>query len=185
MTEVDLSRYDNGWYDPGRGRLIRFLWLIFSIVVFQNRLVFSYGFKVLILRVFGATIGQGVVIKPCVNIKYPWNLKIGDNTWIGEECWLDSLVLIDIGDNVCVSQGSYLCTGNHDWGRSNFGLQTKSIVLENGVWVGAKSILLPGVVMMKNSMVTAGAVLSSATKKNGIYSGNPAAFVKLRTILEY
>ena len=49
------------------------------------------GFKRFLLRLFGAKIGKGVVIKPCVNIKYPWKLRIGNYVWIGENVWIDNL----------------------------------------------------------------------------------------------
>ena len=71
----------------------------------------------------------------------PWKLKVGNNVWIGEDVWIDNLELVDISDNVCISQGAMLLCGNHDFTSSTFDLIVKPIVLEDGVWIGAKSIV--------------------------------------------
>ena len=85
-----LSLYDNSWYNPG-SPIKRFVWYFVNVLFFINPLNPFSGFKVWLLRVFGAKIGKGVNIKPCVNIKYPWLLEIGDYTWIGENVWIDNL----------------------------------------------------------------------------------------------
>ncbi|MGD0581153.1 MAG: putative colanic acid biosynthesis acetyltransferase, partial [Bryobacteraceae bacterium] len=92
------------------------------------------------LRLFGARIGQGVVIKPGTRVKFPWRLQIGEHSWIGESAWLDDLSEISIGSNCCVSQGAYLCTGNHDWSDPAFRLIVRPIVLCDGSWVGAHAV---------------------------------------------
>jgi putative colanic acid biosynthesis acetyltransferase WcaF len=164
---VRLSQFNNSWYDPGRGLFGRTLW---------------YFANALVLRVFGAKIGHGVVLKPCINIKYPWNIDIGNDSWIGENAWLDSLALIKIGSNVCVSQGAYLCTGNHDWSDPAFGLVVKTIVVEDGAWIGAMATVPPGVTIASHSVVTAGSVIVEDTEPYGIYAGNPAVKIKDRKI---
>ncbi len=135
---VDLSTFDNFWYRPGRGLFIRILWHFINALFVYNHWNLSSGLKVKMLRLFGAKIGTGVVLKPGINVKYPWNLEIGDCSWIGENAWLDSLAPIKIGNNACISQGTYFCTGNHDWTDPAFGLIVKPIVVEDGAWVGAK-----------------------------------------------
>lgn len=182
MRRVDFAQYDNSWYNPGRGFLIRVLWHLINALFLQNPLNPSSALKVLLLRLFGAKIGQGVVVKPGVNIKYPWNLEIGDHSWIGENAWLDSLAQINIGGSVCISQGTYFCTGNHDWTDPAFGLVVKPIVVEDGAWVGARATVLPGVTIASHSIVAAGSVIGKDTTPYMIYSGNPAAAVKERKI---
>jgi len=134
------------------------------------------------LKLFGANIGSGVVVKPGINIKYPWNLEIGDHSWIGEGAWLDSLASIKIGKNVCISQGTYFCTGNHDWTDPAFGLIVKPIIIEDGTWIGAQATVLPGVTVASHSIVTAGSVIAKDTEPYMIYAGNPAVKVKERII---
>jgi putative colanic acid biosynthesis acetyltransferase WcaF len=180
--QVDLSKFDNSWYDPGRGLAVRLLWQVTNALFLQNPLNPSSWLKVSLLRLFGARIGRGVVLKPGISVKYPWNLEIGAHSWIGENAWLDSLAPIKIADNACISQGVYLCTGNHDWSDPAFGLVLKPISVAAGAWVGARATLLPGVTVSEGSVVVAGAVLAKDTQPFMIYAGVPAVMVKRRTL---
>ena len=182
LGKVDLSRFDNAWYRPGRGFLVRTAWHFINALVLQNALNPSSRLKAIVLRAFGAKIGRGVVLKPGINVKYPWNLEIGDHAWIGERVWLDSLAPIRIGAHACVSQDAYLCTGNHDWTDPAFGLIVKPIIVENGAWVGARVTLLAGVTVASHSIVTAGGILSQSTEPYTIYAGSPATAMKKRQI---
>ena len=182
IVYVNLSNFDNRWYAPGRGLCVRTLWFFFNAVFLQNPLNPSSWIKVTILRLFGAEIGKGVVLKPGINVKYPWNLQIGDHSWVGENVWLDSLAQISIGNNCCISQGAYFCTGNHDWTDPAFGLIVKPIAVEDGAWVGAQATVLPGVTIGSHSIVTAGSTVSKNTSPSMIYAGNPAQTVKVREI---
>ena len=78
---------------------------------------------------FGAKIGNGVILKPKIFIKFPWKLEIGNNTWIGEKVWIDNIETVSIGDDCCVSQGVYFCTGNHDFKKETFDFKTFKIKL--------------------------------------------------------
>ena len=179
---VDLSKYDNSWFNPGRRIFIRTVWHLVNAVCLRNGLLPFSRLKVIVLRLFGAKIGKGVIIKPSINVKYPWNLEIGDHSWIGEGAWFDSLVPIIIGNDVCISQGAYLCTGNHDWNDAAFGLRVKPIIVEEGAWIGAKAIVLSGITIASHSIITAGSVIAKDTKPYMIYSGNPATEIKERKI---
>ena len=127
MKNVDLSSYSNEWYNPGRNSFIRILWYFTNILFFKSSFFPFFNVKKKILILFGAKIGKNVVIKPNVNIKYPWNLSVGNHVWIGEKVWIDSLCSVQIGDNVCISQGAYLLCGNHNYSLSNFDLILKNI----------------------------------------------------------
>lgn len=140
------------------------------------------GFKRFLLRLFGAKIGKGVVIKPCVNIKYPWKLSIGNHTWIGENVWIDNLDTVTIGNNCCLSQGVFLLCGNHDYKSSNFDLKVSPIILEDGVWIGAKAIVCPGITASTHAVLTVGSVATKNLDAYAIYSGNPAARIKDRIL---
>ncbi len=181
MNKTDLSKFDNSWYKPG-GKVKRTLWYFLNFFFLKSFLPYPSSFKVLILKVFGAKIGKGVVIKPDVNIKYPWFLEIGDNSWIGEGVWIDNIAQVKIGSNVCVSQGSYILTGNHDYKKESFDLMVKPVVIEDGVWVGAKSVVCPGVTLKSHSILSVGSVLTADTEEYAVYKGNPAVKVRKRVI---
>ncbi len=181
-VNVDLSKYDKTKYNPGRGFVVRLLWYYVNLLFFKSYWLPVYGVKRLLLRMFGARVGKGVVIKPGVNIKYPWRLQVGDNVWIGEGVWIDNLADVVIGNNVVISQGAMLLTGNHDYKSRTFDIFVRPIVLEDGVWIGAKGVVTPGVTCHTHSVLTAGAVLTGDMQAYGIYQGNPAIWVKQRKI---
>ena len=177
----DFSKYNNKDFYPGN-LILRILWYLFSLFFFKSSwLPFSF-FKVFILRIFGAKIGKSVVIKPSVNIKYPWKLSLANHVWIGENVWIDNLDNVVIGNNVCISQGAFLLCGNHNYKKDSFDLITKPIIVEDGVWIGAKSTVLPGVTAKSHSILSAGSVTSKNLEPYSIYRGNPAEKVSIRTI---
>lgn len=181
---TDLHLYDNTWYNPGGGSLKRVLWYFANILFLMNPLNPISSVKIRLLRCFGAKIGKGVVIKPSVNIKYPWNLSIGDYTWIGENVWIDNLVQVTIGSNVCVSQGAMLLCGNHNYKKSTFDLMVGKIVLENGCWVGAQSVVCPGVTLHSHAVLGVASIANKNLDAYTVYQGNPAQMVRKRIIVK-
>ena len=183
-SNVDLNSYDNSWYYPGAGKVKQFLWYFVNVLFFLNPLNPFSSLKVSLLRLFGASIGVGVLIKPGVNIKYPWHLVIGDNCWIGEKVWIDNLTTITIGSNVCISQGAMLLTGNHNYKSKTFDLLVNEIVLEDGVWIGAQSTVCPGVKVHSHAVLAVGSVATKDLNAYHIYQGNPALSSRERVVLE-
>jgi putative colanic acid biosynthesis acetyltransferase WcaF len=182
-NKVRLDTYDNSWYNPGAGTLKRTIWFLVNVLFFINPFNPSSTLKVFLLRLFGAIIGKGVVIKPAVNIKYPWFLKIGDYAWIGEKVWVDNLTFVSIGNHTTISQGAILLTGNHDFKSVNFDLRLGKIILEDGVWIGAKAVVCPEVICNSHSVLTAGSVAISNLEPYIIYQGNPA-LAKRKRLME-
>lgn len=182
LNKTQLSSYNNKQYKPGKNAIIRALWYIINILFFINPLNPFSALKNILLRLFGSKVGKGVNIKPSVNIKYPWKLKVGNYVWIGEKVWIDNLADVIIGDNCCLSQGAMLLTGNHNYKKSSFDLITGIIVLEDGVWLGAQSVVTLSIKCFSHSMLTAGSVLSSDMEEYSIYRGNPAIKIKDRKI---
>ncbi|MDB4273908.1 WcaF family extracellular polysaccharide biosynthesis acetyltransferase [Algibacter sp.] len=178
---TDLSKYENAAYHPGPKWKL-FIWYFVNVFFFINPLNPISGLKVMLLRLFGAKIGQGVIIKPRVNIKYPWLLEIGNHCWVGENVWIDNLVKVTMGSNVCISQGAMLLCGNHNYKVNTFDLITKPITLEDGVWLGAQSTVCPGVICHSQSILSVKSVATKNLEAHGIYQGNPAIKVHIRKI---
>jgi len=178
---TDLSAFDNSWYYPGP-LWKRALWYLVNVMFFRSRLNPFSGLKVFFLQLFGADIGRGVVIKPGVSIKYPWKLSVGKNSWIGEGVWIDNLAQVTLGANVCLSQGALLLCGNHNYRKPTFDLMVGDITLEDGVWIGAKSVVCPGVTCRSHAVLTAGSVATKDLEAYSICQGNPAVKVRDRNI---
>lgn len=174
-----LDRFSNDDFSRGASIYVEALWLVVSGLLVSSWIPGS-KWRCGLLKLFGARIGEGVIIKPGVQIKYPWRLTIGSFCWIGERTWIDNLAEVRVGDHVCISQGVYLCTGSHDWSSDTFDLITGSIVIENGAWVGAFSRLAPGSVVGENAVLTLGSVGARELEANTIYKGNPARPANLR-----
>lgn len=181
--KTDLSKYSNVEYKPGPGWK-KILWYLVSLSVFRSGICPFSCMKVFILRMFGAKIGKGVVVKPFVNIKYPWLLTIGDYSWIGEKVWIDNLSEVSIGSHCCISQGAMLLCGNHNYKKPTFDLMIQPIILEDGCWIGARSTICSGIKCMEHSVLTVGSVATGDMEAYGVYAGNPAVKIRERIISE-
>lgn len=182
--KIDLSKYNNDWFkDTIRApRMKIFIWYFINIIFYKSSWNIFNNFKIVLLKIFGAKVGKGVMIKPSVNIKYPWKLSIGNNTWIGENVWIDNLAPVTIGNNVCISQGAMLLTGNHDFSKTTFDLIVSPIILEDGSWVGAKGVVCPGVTIFTHAVLSVQSVATKNLEAYSIYQGNPAVKIKERII---
>lgn len=182
MNKTDLSKYDNSWYTLCGGKVKRLAWYFVNAWFINCGWMPNSRVKVALLRLFGAKIGKMVNIKPNVNVKYPWNLTIGDYAWIGEGVWIDNLAQVYIGDNAVLSQGAMLLCGNHNYKKDTFDLMIGEICIEDGAWVGAKATVCPGVSMKSHSILTVGSVATKDCEPYSIYQGLPAVKIKDRNI---
>ncbi len=175
---MDLKTYDNSDFDRGAPRWKEALWVALRLVFFQTAIPWPSQLRTALLRVFGAKIGRGVVVRANVNISFPWRLKIGDHVWIGEDVGILSLAQVTIESNVCISQRAYLCTGSHEFLREDFKLQVAPINLRSGSWVAASAFIAPGIEIGAGSIVSAGAVVFKNVPPNTLVRGNPAEVVR-------
>jgi len=180
--KVDNTLYDSGAHKVGRNAVVYFLWYLTHVVFFLNPFCPISGIKVWMLKLFGATIGKGVVIKPGARFKYPWKLTIGNNSWIGENVWIDNLEMVAIGNHVCISQDAMLLTGSHDHTKVAFNYQCAPITIEDGVWIGAKSVVGKGVTCGSHAILGVNSVAEKKLEPYVIYKGNPAVAVMKRII---
>ncbi|MBW4441697.1 MAG: WcaF family extracellular polysaccharide biosynthesis acetyltransferase [Plectolyngbya sp. WJT66-NPBG17] len=179
---MDLEQYTTGTYTPGAPVWKQLLWFFLGDPIVRSRLLPISSLKVWVLRSFGASIGQGVRIKPGVRVKFPWRLTIGNHCWIGENAWFDNLAPIVLGDHICVSQSVYFCTGNHDWTAPLFDLRVAPIAVGSGSWLAARSTIAPGVEIGEGAVLSLGSVAVRSLSSWTIYAGNPAVAIKPRVI---
>lgn len=180
---VDLSAFRSRGFDRGASFVKEGLWVLVSAVLFRALPLTLSPLKRGVLRLFGARIGRAVVIKPDVRITFPWRLSIGDNAWIGEGAWLLNLAAIEIGNDACVSQRAFLCTGSHDYKAASFDLLTGPIILEEGAWIAAGAWVGPGVRVGSHAVLTAQSVATHDLEAFGVFRGNPATLVHRRQVV--
>jgi putative colanic acid biosynthesis acetyltransferase WcaF len=164
-------------YDKGRGVRAQALWVALQHSVF-TRVWCPNRVRVAILRAFGARIGQGVLIRHRVRIQWPWKLTVGDNSWIGTDVELYNLDHITIGNDVCISQQVYVCTGSHDRHSPTFEFDNAPIVLEDGVWLCARATVLRGVMFGANSTVAATALVTRDVPPDSIVLPPPSSVIR-------
>lgn len=155
----NLASFTGAGYDKGRGSAVQAAWMLTSGLV-ASRWWCSPRLRARILRVFGATIGEGTNIRHNVRIHWPWKLTVGDNSWIGEGAYLLNVEPITIGSDVCISQQAMLCTGSHDHTSYSFEYDNAPIVVEDGSWVGTRATVLRGVRVGRGSVVGACALVA-------------------------
>lgn len=170
---VDLGRYDQSWFDRGRPGWLILLWWLVQAIIFPLTPHSLHGPRVALLRLFGATIGHGVSIRPTARITYPWKVSIGDYSWIGDDVVLYSLDRIMIGKHCVISQKSYLCTGSHDVQDPTFRLQTAPIRIGNGVWVASDCFIAPGVMIGSNAVIGTRSTVLRSMPAQQICWGSP------------
>jgi putative colanic acid biosynthesis acetyltransferase WcaF len=175
MTRMRLDLFDAARnLDRGRPSWFEGVWYLVKIVFFLSALPWPSALKRALLRFFGAKIGAGVVIKPRVNIHFPWRLEIGAYSWIGEEVFILNFSPVRIGNHACVSQRAFLCTGNHDFRDERFSFRSAPISIGDGAWVGASVFVGPGVEIGDEAVVAAGSVALKSLPAGMICGGNPA-----------
>lgn len=156
------------------------LWFCLGAPLLAARWLPGSAWRVHLLRAFGARIGRDCRIKPGLRVKFPWRLVVGEACWLAEDAWLDNLALISLGDRVCLSQGTYLCTGNHDFRSPNFDLRLGPITIGADAWIAARVVLAPGCRIGHGAVVALGAVVSGEVPPGAIVRGNPAVVVAQR-----
>lgn len=181
MTIVRNDLFDSRrGLDRGRPRVIEAIWHVCKCFLFLTPLPVPSGFKCFILRLFGARIGKGVVIKPQVKIHFPWKLTIGDFVWIGEEVFILNFEPAIIGAHCCISQRAFLCGGSHDYRQPDMPYRNGPIVVEDGAWVGAQVFVAPGVTIGTEAVITAGSVVTRDQPARMVCGGYPCLPLKER-----
>ena len=176
MRKQNLKDYTlpKNW---NRGKKIFFeiFWIVFFKPIMSSSLPGTIWRKCILL-LFGAKLGKGIRLSYGLKVKFPWKLIIGNYCWIGEDAWIDNLEKVHISDNVCISQGVYFCTGNHNYKKSTFDLISKPILIESNVWIGAKAIIGPGYSIGKSSVVTLGSVVKENIPPNCLFNNGEKTY---------
>jgi putative colanic acid biosynthesis acetyltransferase WcaF len=163
-------------------KLARVLWGALWPIVFRISPRLCYGWRRFWLRLFGASIGDGVRVYHNVRCNMPWKVTIGDNALVGPNAELYCVGNIHIGTNTVISQRAYVCAGTHDYQDPSFPVVPGDITIGDSVWVCADAFVGPGVTMGDGSIAAARAVVTKDVEAWAIVGGNPAKFIKTRSL---
>lgn len=181
--ETEYQRLDKFHMPDGfRGRSVITvqLWWVVQASLFAWSPQFMFGWRRFLLKLFGASIGKGALIRSTVKITYPWKVKIGNYAWIGDDTVLYSLGEIYVGNNVSIAHRVYLCTGSHDYKEVTFDILSKKIVIEDQVWLPNDVFVGPGVTIGRGTLIGARSSVFSDMPAGMICNGTPAKPVKPR-----
>lgn len=181
MSDYQKYKYED--HIPLTIKLKRLAWNVVYLLLF--RLTPSWmlnDWRIFLLKVFGAKIGQGCIVYPSCKVWAPWNLEMGDFSVMagGVDCYC--MDKIKIGSKVAISQRAFLCTGGHNIRSLKRPLITAPIIIGNHVWVCAEVYVGPGVELGEGSIVAARGVAVKNVEEWFVVAGNPAVKIKKRIL---
>lgn len=130
--------------------------------------------RLLILRLFGAKIHGRPFVHQRSCIEHPWNLTLHDRSCLGDHAHLYCLDAVEIQKGACIAQEAYLCTGTHDFSHPAWPLQTATIEIGVGAFVGARAFVLPGIRVGREAIIGACSVVTRNVPACSVVAGNPA-----------
>ena len=176
-NDITSNRAAQKW--TAREQAGRVLWaLATSLFRFSPRML--WGWRRMLLRMFGAKVGANAHIYPSVRIGIPWNLEIGEQAAVGDRAILYALGPIRIGARATISQYAHLCAGTHDWRDPAMPLVKTPLVIGEDAWVCADAFVGPGVTIGDRAIVGARAVTMKDVAARAIVGGNPAQVIGSR-----
>lgn len=162
-----------------RPKFVIYLWAIVELLFVTNAWQISSGLRVTVLRSFGAKIGSDVVFRPRTRVKFPWKLKVGDRSWIGEGVWIHNQDQVSIGNDVVVSQESFLTTGSHAH-REDMRLLTAPLSIEDGAWITSRAMITGGINIGRSALIGPMTLVQVSVPENLIFTGNPGRITGVR-----
>lgn len=168
-----------------KNKFLRLLWGITYNLFFRTLPgPLFYGWRNMLLRLFGAKIGKHCRIRSSIKVWAPWNIELGDYVAIGQKAELYCVNKIIIGTKVTISQGAYLCPGSHNiYSKENEQI-TAPIIINDWAWVAADAFIGMGVTIGEGAVVGARAAVFKDVEPWTVVGGNPAKPIKKRVIKE-
>lgn len=168
---IDLAKAPGAGEAWDKPRAVVYAWRVCELLFVNNPWQISSRLRVATLRAFGAEIGAGVTFRPRTRVSLPWKLHIGSGCWIGEGVWFHNQDHVFVGSNVVVSQECFITTGSHR-ARTDMGLITSPVHIDDGAWVTSRCMVLGGAHIGRSAVVEPLTVVRGAVPANAIY-GRP------------
>lgn len=143
--------------------------------------------RVLMWRMLFKRLGRFPFIDHRCYFRYPHRIVIGDRVAFNRGCQLYASMraaegTITIGNDVVFSPGVCIYAASHDYNHPDFVDTAKPVVIGDGAWIAANTIILPGVTVGRGAVVGAGSVVSRSVPDYAVVAGNPARVIKQRDV---
>ncbi len=158
----------------------RLLWYLVQGTLFRWSPRRAWGWRSMLLRLFGAKIAPNCRIHNTVRVEIPWHLSMGTNSSAGEYAILYCLGPVTIGHDVSISQYAHLCAGTHEVETRRMLLLRPPVTVEPYAWVAADAFVGPGVTVGEGAILGARGCAFKDLEPWTIYGGNPAKKIRPR-----
>ena len=137
--------------------------------------------RIALLRELFAHLGDDAAVQPTFRCDYGYNISVGARTFINYDCVFLDCNRISIGEEVQIAPGVHLYTATHpvDAATRRSGLElARPITIASGVWLGGRTVVLPGLSIGENTVVGAGSVVTRSLPANVVAAGNPCRVLR-------
>lgn len=147
--------------------------------------------KTAILRELLGDMGENVAIDTPFHCDYGKNIFLGNDVIINMNCTFVDNKPIKIGNRVLIASNVQIYTSAHpvlpqerlvsDWkeeGTVFFRTYARPVEVQDNVWIGGGSIILPGVTIGQNSVIGAGSVVNHSIPANCVAVGSPCRVIR-------
>lgn len=144
-----------------------------------------YGFRSLLWRSAGVQASPKARLVSSVRIWTSGPVSIGADTFLGHEvAIIGGDATVEIGARCDLAPRVLITTGTHEDGGAHRAAGpgvSKPIIIRDGAWIGAGSIVLGGVVIGEGAMVAAGSVVRESVPARHVVAGVPARRIRIRS----
>ena len=169
---------------PTSWKIRRLLWSMVQSTLYRYSFHTWSNWRVMLLRQFGAKIGETCTIRRTSSVYYPWLLEMGELGCLGDDVVVYNLGLVRLGARSSLSQEAYICAGTHDYTSLAMPLVTAPITIGADAWICARAFIGPGVTVGEGAVVGACAVVMKDVPPWTVVAGNPARLIKERKMGE-
>ena len=163
----------------------RVLWGVVQATLFRCSPRRANRWRAMLLRLFGAKIGNPRVLRNTARFEIPWNVEIGEGVRVGDEAYFYSLGKIRVGDHAVISQYAHLCAGTHDHESTSFTLIRVPLIIGDHVWIGTDAYVAPGVNIGDGVIVGARSNVVKDLPAWRICVGSPAKPIRPRVLRDH
>ncbi|MEO6924298.1 MAG: putative colanic acid biosynthesis acetyltransferase [Bryocella sp.] len=161
-------------------RARRATWNVAWLLLYRASLRPMHGWRAMLLRAFGATLGSNCHFYPKSKVWAPWNLTCEDHVAAGDGVEIYNPSPVYLASHVILSQDCYLCGATHEYNDAGFPLVSYRMRVGAYAWMCARSSVAPGVNVGDGAVLGLGAVATKDLDAWTVYAGNPAVAVKAR-----